>query len=130
MSRLSACPEPGQLVNLSLGKIPRLDLDQISEHVERCPACQERLRTLDTVSDPLLHRLRGVAANQVMEGEAVPAQLLSMVCDAGQALPGGRHGKFELLEELGMGSFGQCFVPGIRAGTHGRAQDPEAGHAR
>ncbi len=115
MSRLSACPEPGQLVNLSLGKIPRLDLDQISEHVERCPACQERLRTLDTVSDPLLHRLRGVDANHVMEGEAVPAQLLSMVCDAGQALPGGRHGKFELLEELGMGSFGRVF----------RAWDPE-----
>lgn len=121
MSRSITCPDHHQLVNLSLGKVPRLDLERLSDHVERCPACQERLQTLDTGPDPLLLCLRRADGEPSPDPDGVPTRLLDLARGAvRQTVPapaelGQRHGKFELLEELGMGSFGQVF----------RAWDPE-----
>jgi serine/threonine protein kinase len=114
MSQPIACPDTSLLINLSLGKVPRLDLDRLSDHVESCPACQERLRNLDTVQDPLLLCLKRTEGKQ-SQTEAVPARLLALAREAvqtgeaGWAEPGQRLGKFKLLERLGMGSFGQVF---------------------
>ncbi len=132
MSQPIACPERQQLISLSLGKLPRPDLDRLTEHVERCPSCQERLRTLETVQDPLLLCLRRPQEGQAGGQVPVPAGLLALAREAVgksdparasphlriaefRGEPGCRHGKFELMEELGVGSFGQVF----------RAWDPE-----
>jgi serine/threonine protein kinase len=109
MSKLLACPDQHQLVNLSQGKVPRPDLERLSEHVEGCPVCQERLHSLDVLPDPLLVCLRQPERNG---GEApVPGHLLDALQKTVPGLPepGRRYGKFELVERLGMGSFGQVF---------------------
>ncbi len=127
MSQISACPDTSQLIKLALGKVPRPDLERISEHVEGCPTCQERLRTLDTMDDPLLLCLRRPQEAVVAEAEPVPPPLLNLAQRAGSVSdgvkpagtertgPGQRLGRFELVEQLGMGSFSQVF----------RAWDPE-----
>jgi eukaryotic-like serine/threonine-protein kinase len=113
MSRTIACPEHHELVNLSLGKIPRPELDRLSEHVEGCLVCQELLHTLDGLPDPLLLSLRRPerSGERPRQEAPVPDHLLEALQKSTPALaaPGLRHGKFELLEQLGMGSFGQVF---------------------
>ena len=74
MSRAIACPDHDQLVRLSLGKVPRLDLEWLSDHVEHCPTCQEQLRGLDTVLDPLLLCLRRPESSQPGEEEPLPVE--------------------------------------------------------
>jgi serine/threonine protein kinase len=117
MSHAIPCPDDGQLTSLSLGKLPRPDLERLSEHVECCLVCQQRLHTLEAQPDPLLLSLRRSEA--LPADEPVPAVLLDQVRRAfpssGPAEPMSHVGKFKLLEPLGMGSFGQVF----------RAWDPE-----
>jgi serine/threonine protein kinase len=113
-----ACPAPQELINLSLGKVGRPDLERLSDHVEHCPLCQTQFLGLEGGLDPLLLSLRGEPARNE---EIVPDHLLDLARGArppgatGQPEVGGRLGKFELRERLGMGSFGQVF----------RAWDPE-----
>src|SRR5262249_21252071 len=72
----------------------------------------------DGLADPLLSQLRQPAGHDVSTIDPVPQELLAAVRTAGSrreravrpaAEKGCRLGKFELLEELGVGSFGQVF---------------------
>src|SRR5205807_2515847 len=74
-------------------------------HVERCPTCEAALQALDAHTDPLVTGLRQSAESA--DG-AVPASLLTVARSAFEPRPR-RVGKFELLEELGSGSFGTVF---------------------
>ena len=54
----TTCPSRTDLSAFLLGKLPEAALREIAEHSSRCAPCQKTLHDLDTVSDPLVQRLR------------------------------------------------------------------------
>ncbi len=122
----SRCPEPAELSEFVTGNLAAMAFERVAHHVEGCRACERALGELDDQADPFVVRVRGAARDETPADDPVPPPLLDAarsVCgERGQpadpALATPRQiGKFELLEELGLGSFGQVF----------RARDTELG---
>jgi len=122
----SSCPAPAELSDFVSGNLAATAFERVARHVEECRACELALGQLDDQADPFVVRVRGAALEEAPAEEPVPQQLL----DAARSACGERDrtedravetprriGKFELLEELGLGSFGQVF----------RARDTELG---
>lgn len=122
----SSCPNPADLSRFLLGDLPRAAHEQLAEHVEHCAACQTEIQALDNLADPLVSALRpalsGGSTTLTHAEEASPVDLPPHLLAAARAArssaghsliwgPDGerRLGKFELLEELGSGSFGHVF---------------------
>jgi serine/threonine protein kinase len=109
------CPDPAELARFVTGNLSGKDFQRVARHVEGCSACETALGTLDDRTDPFLSRVRRAATVGVPAEEPVPQDLLAAARSAygerrGPAGDGPRRlGKFELLEELGLGSFGQVF---------------------
>src|SRR5262245_33607624 len=108
----NGCPDDIRLIGLALGTLPEADLPPMARHGA---ACEVRLRNLDTLSDPLLRELRNLP-----ETEDAPADLSGWVLFTPRPRPepapsGRRLARFELLDELGAGTFAQVY----------RAWDPE-----
>ncbi len=126
------CPDREVLARFAVGDLPAAELARVAAHVERCPGCESVLRTLDAYTDPLLVSLRQTAE---VEG-VVPAALMTAARTALGPQPR-RVGKFELLEEIGSGSFGTVFraldtelgrevaIKILRAGRTATAADTE-----
>jgi serine/threonine protein kinase len=115
---LSNCPDRAQLAGFVTGNLSGKAFERTARHVENCVACEAVLGTLDLSADPLLSSLRGAAMRHTSAEETVPRDILAAVrslhgerrgrCDPTEEGP--RHvGKFELLEKLGIGSFGHVF---------------------
>ena len=107
------CPDPDLLARFAVGDLARLDFAYLAGHVEQCTACADVIQSLDQAADPLVERLRQ-AATTPQPADAVPAEWAATVrALAGKELralaPPRQLGKFQLLEELGSGSFGQVF---------------------
>jgi tRNA A-37 threonylcarbamoyl transferase component Bud32 len=110
------CPTRAELSAFALGQVSRSLLARVGAHVVDCAACQTALQALDAAPDPVLSGLRRSADAGASTGDGVPQPLLAaaqaarpslaIACQAGA---GRRLGKFELLEELGVGSFGTVF---------------------
>ena len=124
------CPTTSLLSSFAIGNLAGAHLDEIAGHVESCAKCARALDVLDGHYDDLvddLRRLRriGDEAESDVPGDlivAARALITSSACDPGEvtidpgrkiahSLAAGPHrlGKFELLEELGAGSFGYVF---------------------
>jgi serine/threonine protein kinase len=112
------CPNPAELTGFATGNLPAAAFERVAGHVERCSACQTELDALGGPADPLLAGLRQAAAADPLPEEAVPPDLLAAArsaygeraaLDCRPAEGVRRLGKFELLEELGSGSFGTVF---------------------
>jgi hypothetical protein len=101
----SDCPHPDALARFAVGDLDAGEFARLAAHVEHCPACDAALQALDAYADPLVTNLR--QPSEAADG-AVPAALLTAARAAFEPCPR-RVGKFELLEELGCGSFGTVF---------------------
>ena len=121
-------------------------------HIDGCDACNSRLTELDDRTDELVSKLKGLAvggdARDKRSGIREPVRgVRSVRCwktirrATCRLMPGSniravlregscRLGRFELLEEIGIGSFGHVFRRRHGAGPHGRGQGPTGGSLR
>jgi serine/threonine protein kinase len=111
----TTCPTQAELSEFAVGNLPTPVLARIAEHVEHCAVCGTTLGALDGYSDPLLAQLRQAIRADGATVDFVPQQLLlaaqsarDKVVSAAGPVPR-RLGKFELVEELGTGSFGYVY---------------------
>ena len=113
----AACPTHPELLHFALGDLPEAQFDVLARHVESCAACEATLQGFDGLSDAFAARLRALAtAGTAPRLEPVPDEVLQAAQAAGPppaaSLPPAerrRLDKFELLEELGAGSYGNVF---------------------
>ena len=111
-----SCPDAAELNRFAVGDLPQAVWQQVNEHVCRCAPCQEFLERLDDSTDPVVRLLTRLTA--ASSSSEVPDDLLRTIqaCREGTAVSstsalaaGRRLGKFELIEEIGSGSFGSVF---------------------
>ena len=109
------CPSREELGRFAVGNLDARAFATIATHVEQCRDCEAALQALDAATDPLITALRQPVTT---DGEAVPPELITLAQSALHSAPRQewlagplprRVGKFNLLEELGSGSFGTVF---------------------
>ena len=106
----ATCPTREELTRFALGDLGGAALTKVAGHVEHCSLCEAMLAELDDHPDALVTALRQPVS---VSSPAVPEALLTAACSAMESPPPlplpRRVGKFELLEELGNGSFGTVY---------------------
>jgi len=128
----TTCPTDDELRSFGIGRLSGDAVDQIAEHVEGCMDCESRLASFDAEPDEFLASVRQCApsagddaifAVQPSVAEAVDCVATISHDGSGSSVsmdPGKRYARrladgpvfvdrFELLDELGDGSFGYVF---------------------
>src|SRR5262249_28617389 len=114
-SAATACPAAAELESFAAGKLAGRSFDRIARHVETCRDCDAALSQVDEGIGRELLGLRQIAPEDLAIESPLPAELFAAatkVVDDKTSFeqPAQRRlGKFELLEELGIGSFGRVF---------------------
>ncbi len=125
------CPSKATLEAFVVGNVAADEMEDLAEHLKSCKRCESRLEALDGYHDDLLAQLGTMPECSDDPAETLPADLLAAAESAYEEVHGGqgRHGavdagrsmalaladgpyrlgRFELLEELGAGSFGNVF---------------------
>ncbi|MDP7019161.1 MAG: protein kinase, partial [Pirellulaceae bacterium] len=121
--RLGTCPSPEDLAAFAIGNLSLRTLDRIAGHVDQCPQCERVLADCDAAADGLIGDVRRAASESsdatdelvAMARDAVQGSSTSFSLDPGKRIArqlaegSCRIGRFELLEEVGSGSFGYVF---------------------
>ena len=122
------CPSESNLKAFAVGDLSAPELARIEEHLAQCEACHQALTRFDSYRDGLVDDLTLPLDRPSLEvPEPVLASARAAVFDQASSgrpeltLDSGRHfarmlqdgpcrlGRFELLAELGMGTFGYVF---------------------
>jgi hypothetical protein len=130
--RSPACPTAAALADFAVGSLPRARFERVAAHVEECAACARVLATDASGDDGLVGELRRLPSQQT-DPTPVAVPLLAaakaayrrhdsnggegnvLVVDRGRRIAAElahgpvRLGRFELLAELGAGTFGHVF---------------------
>ena len=121
------CPEHVELLAFVRGTLSGTAFAGLAAHIENCAACQSKMEALDAVTDSVLSGLRSAAPEDVATLRLVPDQLIFVAQRLGRSRSdategasdttvlasgarGRRLGKFELVRELGVGSFASVFL--------------------
>ena len=114
---LVTCPSRRDLQAFAIGDLPSPDFDQIADHVEHCDQCGTTLEDI-AGRDELLTQLHALSEPDAAMAPATRAEendSVAMVVDPGRHIARKmtkgpvRVGRFEILAELGVGSFGYVF---------------------
>ena len=140
----NSCPEEADLERFASGKLSLSATDHIAEHLEHCSRCDAVLCRFDRDSDQLVEHLRVVpqvaASEHDVRSVIDAAQLADRAFDRGRDLAnrmkavGCDVGRFSLVAELGVGSFGHVFKAydprtnrhvAIKIERHGQTSSPD-----
>jgi serine/threonine protein kinase len=108
---VTGCPTPGELSSFAVGNLARQTFARIEDHIGQCAQCEAALQLLDKHNDSLIDQLR-LPAESGDDTATYPTDLLLQAIrhGNGRILTSGQLlGKFQLLEELGAGSFGRVY---------------------
>ena len=106
----AGCPAPTELSDFLVGKLTSAQSVRVADHVEQCARCESSLQDLERPDDPLVSVLSESSAPSADESVTVPQRFMELARSARVgAFAGTRLGKFELLEEIGSGSYGTVF---------------------
>src|SRR5262245_45584671 len=115
---VAVCPARAELADFVRGNLADPAFQQIARHVSACVHCAQTLEALDDETDSFPRSLRQVSTGSASGIESVPASLLAAALSCFDTQDGAAAsraesprwiGKFEILEELGHGSFGHVF---------------------
>jgi serine/threonine protein kinase len=118
LAKTLICPDQAELAKFVAGNLSADAFQRVADHIEHCDTCETALARLEDPADPLLAGLSRAALQVESLVEPVPPELLAVARSCyskSQSLDGQsfelprRIGKFELLEELGLGSFGHVY---------------------
>ena len=127
-STSEVCPSAAELEAFVLGDLSERKLERIADHVELCPHCDAALSAFDDRKDELVADLRSLPEGGAAPSAPVPDPLIEVArdtlddgngseptVDPGRRIARSldvepyRLGKFELVEEIGTGTFGYVF---------------------
>ena len=128
------CPDKTTLHDFAVGTLPEHKFDDIADHIESCSLCEQTLEAIETDNDILTRRLQivGAKSHSINDVDSPLWQTISIdernvienienTVASNVSFDAGRQfskllekgpckiGHFELLEELGVGSFGYVF---------------------
>src|SRR5262249_22190975 len=107
---LPACPNADELAAFVLGALAETAVERVVQHLEACPACEARVRSLENLSDPVIAGLRrplasGHAGGELSGRKRAGADGPGRGAAAGPLIPE-RLGDYRLLREVGRGGMG------------------------
>jgi WD40 repeat protein len=121
---MKRCPSENDLQGLLADRLPVDQRTSVEGHIEACPTCQRQLEALTQAvglklapppgppcqgGEAFLERLQSEYPDTLFKGEAAGNGTLHFPGPATERAPLGQVGDFEILEELGSGSFGWVF---------------------
>ena len=116
------CPDPAELIDFALGKLPQEAIEAVTDHLESCLQCQSKVAELDQLADGFVAQLRAGPQRSPFGDESERQDALALAIAAGRKAPSGAAkagepisdewsglaelGEYRLLERVAQGGMG------------------------